>query len=245
MQIDALKNHSDQTLFTGAPRLASAVSRISAYCARNRIRVNLMSPTGIARALDLPEKSINTLADDLEVWMSSLESSKISPIEGSADLMALKSYFANTGQSIPEDFYSTVRSGDVVEVYRIDPSTRAVYQTWRNWQFLAMCSYDLLTLFVTPMHVLFLRDEEINVLMEKKISEILQQPRSSYIDIPAHSITEQLHSHNRRFQIKHRFAAPVLKDGSVTGFVSTLSASPLVSAFADFPNVKPFDHIDH
>jgi len=234
----------DQRLQHLAPDFARTIDRVYAYCDEHRIDVRVTSPTGIAKALDLTSDARLELRSGIDVWINSLESaSKALQIDGSPDALALRSYLENTGLETHDDFFSTIRSDDVIEIYRVDFSTGAAFQIWRNWEFLRLCSYDLLTILVTPMNVLFKRDEEIDALVAQAITRVIQSRQTMIVDVPSHVVTEQLHSHNRQFELKHRFAAPVIKkdEGRIIGFACTLNARLLKSAYADFRNVRPLD----
>ncbi|MCM2281712.1 MAG: hypothetical protein NDI61_07685 [Bdellovibrionaceae bacterium] len=152
------------------------------------------------------------------------------------DSLALRAAAMKFGFVIPEDFYSYIRQGDVIELYTF----HGMNQEWRNMEFLRLSSYDVLTLLLHSMDELFYRDDEISQVITQRLQELAADPRPRPCVIPAHLICEKMHTHNNTFKIVHNAYAPVqILDGPVVGFVSTLRASYVGSLHDEAPNVRP------
>lgn len=177
-------------------------------------------------------KSVGTWRDS---YREALGSGNVIRME-SVDAMALHAAALKYGFIISEDFYARIRRGDVIELYTF----HAMNQEWRNMEFLRLSSYDVLTLLLNSMDDLFYRDEEISKFIEKRLYELVADPRTKPCHIPEHAIFEKKHAHNKKFNILHEVYTPVrIVDGPIVGFVSTLRASPLGSLYDGVSNVRP------
>ncbi len=176
----------------------------------------------------------------VEIWRAAYEealqaSANVINFEG-IDAVALRAAALKYGFVIHEDFYKLIRQGDVVEIYTF----HGMNQEWRNFEFMRLCSYDVLTLLLNPMNELFFRDESAGEVLLARLKELVDDPRPRPCPVPQHTICEKIDPRNRRFQIAHKMYAGVsIIDGPVIGVVATLRASPMGSLHDEAPNVRP------
>lgn len=139
---------------------------------------------------------------------------------------------------IPDDFLKRIRKGDVVEVYE----TETMIQIYRNFEFLKHCSYDLLTVCLTPLNELFEREEGADQQVFDRARQICNETLiTERWNIPDHILMEKMEKHNRVFKLKLGYIAPVRHKitGKCMAWASTLRVERLGSAYQDLANVSP------
>lgn len=139
---------------------------------------------------------------------------------------------------IPDDFLKRIRRGDVVEVYE----TETMIQIYRNFEFLKHCSYDLLTVCLTPLQELFEREAGADEMVFIRAREICaNSDRTERWNIPDHILIEKMEKHNRVFKLKLGYIAPVThkSTGKRMAWASTLRVERLGSIYQDLTNVTP------
>lgn len=143
----------------------------------------------------------------------------------------LRAHLEHLTLSIPEEFYSVIQTGDVVEVY--DNDLRPIFQ---NDQFFKISSYDLLTSLTSELSELFIRDEKTFLQVVRHISTV-KGVEKWQVDV--HQLTERLHNHRRIFELTPGYIAPVFgANGQRFGWVSTIRARLVGSEF-DGTNIRP------
>jgi hypothetical protein len=242
---EAFAGEINETRFirdTRSVNLSAAVQRIVNYCAAEDIQVIASTPLSLrlAEGLEYPQR--NELISQIDLWVNSLVLGTRRMGKAVSDEKSLRRFCEMTNTYIRDDFYKKIDDGDVVEVYTFDSSTGQVKQTWRNWRFLEMCSYDVLLLMTTPMLDLFHRNEKTAELLVSRIGEVFTDQRTKPCDVPAHVITERMHQKNRLFQITNKFYTPLFsKKDQVIGFACSQTAISLGSAYSKHANVEPLE----
>lgn len=139
---------------------------------------------------------------------------------------------------IPDDFLKRIRKGDVVEVYE----TETMIQIYRNFEFLKHCSYDLLTICLTPLNELFEREAGADEMVFGRAREICENATGAERwNIPDHILMEKMEKHNRVFKLKLGYIAPVTHKitGKKMAWASTLRVERLGSIYQNLENVAP------
>lgn len=238
----ALQSLRPKTNIIARAGFLHALEELSNLLALSSIEFQPATPLSLARLGDLDDESLSQIEGEVRTWVRSLESATPSASRGLTNLhnQGLKSFLQLMKLRIPADFFDSIGSGDVVEIYLFDSKTGALKQAWRNWLFMSMCSYDLVTLMTKPMEELFDRQAGVQAIIAERVQAIFQNPVTQACEIPSHVMTEKLDAKNRQFLITNRFCAPVFdaQNGNVIGFVATLEAKPLGSAYAHLPNVE-------
>ncbi len=220
-------------------RLNAVFERVETFARARGLKVQVTSAKNSNILATVPYETKLKLATSLESWIESYELLGATHINVSTDVQALKTYTQKFGFRIDQDFYSTLRDGECVEAYEFTSDLTGAIQSWRNWKFLQLSSYDTVSLTFSPMHELFHREPEIQAAIDRLVLGLIGEPKTKLSHIRPHVLTEIRHQHNRQFSIDNRFVAPMFDDwGRVIGFVSSLSAKPLGSAYAD-SNVQP------
>ena len=154
---------------------------------------------------DLDEEfvtEITSYVDQYNVMFEAIKNDKSEAKHGSS-LMLFNEYLRSNKLSAPKDFYSELKSDDIIEVYTVSD----IVQQWRSLNFHKHCSYSLRELLSTPFHELFSRPESIN----KKIIEgvgVVAKTQSIYKPkVEDHFLTEL--SKKRRFLVKMGILAPL------------------------------------
>lgn len=221
--------------------VVSVIDSIVAVFARLGVSLLGYNQRSLAYFNQLSVETQGLLLCNLRLWLESLEAaSDITSLEV-AEAESLRLICEKMDVTIDAEFFSCLRQGDVIEIYQVvDRQPEKTYQLWRNSRFISMCSYDLLLLMTTPMHQLFLRNVEVQEIINQRMREMLLTPRTMPCRIPEHDLMEVLHAHNRVFRITNRFAAPMYdRKGETIGFASNLRAELVGSAYRHLPHVAP------
>lgn len=139
---------------------------------------------------------------------------------------------------VPDDFLNLVRNGDIVEIYDLASQN----QIYRNFEFLRLSSYDLLTVCVTPYPELFAREQGFDEKILARTQEITKQGLSTEPwNVPNHHLVERLESHQRRFFLNLGHIAPVYNvvTGERVAWASTIRVVNLGSSYQHAENVLP------
>jgi len=200
------------------------------------------TPLSMAKFRDLDPDKKKLIMRGVRFCMNSFRAvASVSTIE-TFEVNAMRQAATDLGVVIPDDFYTTVRPGDVLEIYMVDPlNPTQTAQVWRNFRFLELCSYDLLTLAMSLLNELFCRDQVIEESFHQRILRLPSGPKAAqHWEIEPHVLVEKLESNNRSFQINPGFCAPAFAaDGQLVGFASSLRAEPRGSVYAGLSNVAP------
>ncbi len=110
------------------------------------------------------------------------------------------------------DFFDLIETDDLVECYDLQHR-----QTFRTLRFFELCSYDVLSVLVTPWHELYGRDSKLH---EEGIREMVDSLEKSLVTkafmLPAHELWEISSNERRVFEITHKVRAPLFHRNSAT-----------------------------
>jgi hypothetical protein len=201
------------------------------------ININGYNRISLNKFNALPIKNQNTITNIVK-YCSDLVYTVIDINKNIDEVKMVKTACADLNLEIPDEFLKRIRKGDVVEVYE----TETMIQIYRNFEFLKHCSYDLLTVCLTPLNELFEREEGADEIVFQRAREICD---SDIIcerwNVPDHTLVEKLEKHNRVFKLKLGFIAPVTHKitGKKMAWASTLRVERLGSLYEDLGNVSP------
>jgi hypothetical protein len=125
------------------------------------------------------------------------------------------------GISIPENFYSKIESGNVIQIYTSPPEYKQLYC---NDRFYELCSYSNEQLASIPWTKLFWRSDDVNLQLMKRAEDIVfNQKEAVSWGLDPHELVESLHPRKRTFEIEMLYAAPFYdkKTGERRGIIST------------------------
>lgn len=225
-----------QEILSPAAPILEVLEDLTKTAAKIGYEIRSVSAASLNRFHALPSNEQDRLIESLSICCQSFASASSTSNLQTVDAQALRWALSRLRLSVPEDFYSAIRPGDVVEVYEFSEFR----QIWRNLEFLRLCSYDVITLSTTPLPELFARDEAINQLIFNEAMAAKTEHRTSPFNVPEHELVERLDKHNLVFRIGTKFRTPVFNQGNeVVGFVSTLRAELVGSAYRHSENVVP------
>jgi hypothetical protein len=123
------------------------------------------------------------------------------------------------------DLLDSISEGDVIEIYASD-----WVQTFRNMEFLDLCSYDLTSLFTHEFHELFQRPDAVNQYIFGLLNDVFlgKIQKTTQIGFEPHLLKE-IHSPERlTFQIEPGVISPLKNHtGDIVAFVNTLRVKPI------------------
>ena len=217
-----------------------AIEELAGLLVITGVEFKTSSPISLARLDSMDDESLLKMTSEVRLLSRALDESSGRYTIKNEKNGELISFLRLSKFRIPDDFFDVIGSNDIVELYLMDFERRVLKQAWRNWRFMSMCSYDLITLMTKSMDELFVRDDQIQEIMVKRIQSLFENPVTQPTDIPAHVITEKLDQNNRQFMLHSHYFGPVLaEDGKVIGLIATLDAKPVGSAYAHVTNVEP------
>ncbi len=123
------------------------------------------------------------------------------------------------------DLMDSIHDGDVIEIYASD-----WVQTYRNMEFLNLCSYDLASLFTQEFHELFHRPDEVNEYIFKLLNNVFDGAidRTTEIGFEPHVLQEKHSEERLSFRIEPGIISPLKSEsGQVVAFVNTLKVRQL------------------
>jgi len=122
------------------------------------------------------------------------------------------------GLKMAADITPYIKFGDIVEMYDSN-----FVQFHHNLVFYKYCSYELIDVFVRPMHELYSRPQEITDKIVSEALNILNDPFGvKKIHVPQHRISEIYGDRRRMFNIQLKFGTAVFdKNDRAVGFIST------------------------
>lgn len=220
-------------------RLKRVCQRIESYISKAGLSARASTAVSEKTSADLPRQMQDEVAGRLEAWIATFESADVLPINGKGNEKFLQNFLKTMSYKIDSGFLTTIRDGDCVEIYEFINDNTGAVQTWRNWRFLELCSYDILTLSVTPMDQLFFREPKFRDAINEMCVDLIPNPRTKMCEVEPHVLVEVKEQHNRQFRIENKFITPVFNTNDrVVGFACTIQATPLGSLYAD-SNVVP------
>lgn len=132
----------------------------------------------------------------------------------------LKLYLKDNGMWVPEEFYSRIKTNDIIEVYQISDNK----QIYANQQFSHYCSYSLQQMKTIPFPKLFWRTDEVHFKLMSRAKECsLKSLEVENWNIENHELVESLNPRKRTFEIKMGILAPCFSILSPTTRVALAS----------------------
>ena len=125
------------------------------------------------------------------------------------EITNLKRVFAKIGLRCPDDLFSKIEKGEIIEIYNPDG-----FQVYHNIEWLKLSSYSLLDVMVFPFYELFDRPSSIVEAIRNEGFRAFSQSafETTPMMVPKHMLRERLSAENREFVVEFRNVAP-LHDG--------------------------------
>ena len=218
----------------------AAIEELADLLSKSGVDLKTSSLISLARLHSMDDESLHILTSEVRLLSRAFDEGSGRYTIKSDKNDGLKAFTRLSKVRIPDDFFNVIGSDDIVELYMMDFGRGVLKQAWRNWKFMSMCSYDLITLMTKSMDELFFREGQIQQVVVTRIRSVFENPVTQRCEIPPHVITEKLDQNNRQFLLNSYYIAPVMtEDGKVVGIAITLDAKPLGSAYARLSNVEP------
>jgi hypothetical protein len=158
--------------------------------------------------------------------------------QGNSEVKMLLRACDDVNLEVPDDFIKKIRRGDIVEVYE----TETMIQIYRNLEFLKHCSYDLLTVSLTPFPELFERQKGFDEKILARANEVSMYGEGTESwNIEDHKLVEIMDAHNQVTLLKLGFIAPIKHKitGKRMAWASTVRAEHFGPVYKSYDNVKP------
>lgn len=135
---------------------------------------------------------------------------------------SLKEFLEKKSLWVPENFFTHLRPGDVIEVYTNPPDVKQIFS---NTQFKKLCSYSEEQMTKIPFPKLFWRSDEIQLkLMQRSTQVAFVENEAVPWNIENHELIETLHPNKRAFEIDQGWVSPCFskEDNSRFAFASAI-----------------------
>ena len=219
------------------PPVVAVIDEIAVRLRRFGVKFSRQSAPSLARFAAMPPRERSATEGALMGYLRSMD--VVLPL-ASADKAEfergmLRSFGDFHSLVIPEDFLRQIAADDVCEIYDVSNQM----QTYRNFEFMRLCSYDLLTVVTTPLTQLFYREPKFNDRIRERSEEITFGAAGVLPwNVDAHMLVERLGREKNVFNVTMGHAAPVFcgVTGKPVAWVSSLRVKPL-GPCADHPGL--------
>jgi hypothetical protein len=203
-----------------AKRFIDLIVRFAEQLDKEGVSVIPYTDKSLAKLATLEAPKVARLYDAFSTYYEVLHSTHTegSPIINSK--RTLWKIFKRLGYRPCSDLMESIHEGDVIEIYASD-----WVQTYRNMEFLNLCSYDLASLFTHEFHELFERPDFVNKyifdLLYGVFSGKIQE--TTKIGFEPHILKEMHSAEGLSFYIEPGIISPLKSEGgNVVAFVNTL-----------------------
>jgi len=120
--------------------------------------------------------------------------------------LSLRKFLDDNDLWVPENFYTDLRYGDVIDLYSNPPN---ISQLYCNSQFTKLCSYSEVQMKAIPFPKLFYRADDIQLAFLKRLADVAFNYNEAVSwNIEDHELVETMHPNKRTFDVNLGRVAP-------------------------------------